>query len=149
MTMPENDISQTDTLDEAESAPSREGRILILDDEMSILDILEQFLQEEGYDCCCAQSPIEALEKLESENFTLLVTDLKMPIMSGDEFIENLRTNERTGDIPVVMLTARDFEMDDEMKQRLGISACMSKPFSPRELVRTVKKILKTQAVTA
>ena len=71
-----------------------------------------------------------------------------MPIMSGDEFVENLRANDRTRDIPVVMLTARDFEMDDEMKERLGISACISKPFSPRELVRTVKEVL-THVVAA
>ncbi len=123
-----------------------ERKILVADNEFHIIQVVAFKFRKNGFNVFTAQDGASALDLAREHLPDVIVTDLRMPIMSGDEFVENLRANDRTRDIPVVMLTARDFEMDDEMKERLGISACISKPFSPRELVRTVKNVL-THAV--
>ena len=71
-----------------------------------------------------------------------------MPVMSGLEFIENLRSDPETVDIPVIMLTARGFAIEDEKKQRLNIAKCLSKPFSPREVLRCIEETLSINSVT-
>lgn len=126
-----------------------ERKILVADNEFHVIQVVALKFRKKGFNVFTAQDGASALDLAREHLPDAIVTDLKMPIMNGDEFVENLRTHDRTKDIPVVMLTARDFEMDDEMKERLGISACVSKPFSPRELVNTVKKVLTQQAVTA
>jgi two-component system alkaline phosphatase synthesis response regulator PhoP len=125
-----------------------EKKILVADNEFHIIQVVALKFRKNGFNVFTAQDGATALDLAREHLPDAIVTDLRMPIMSGDEFVENLRISDRTKDIPVVMLTARDFEMDEEMKERLGISACISKPFSPRELVLTVKDIL-TQVVTA
>jgi two-component system phosphate regulon response regulator PhoB len=62
--------------------------------------------------------------------------------MSGIEFVEKLRQSEQTKDIPVIMLTARSFAIEDEQKRSLNISGCLSKPFSPKELLRSIEDVL-------
>ncbi|MCK5173331.1 MAG: response regulator [Planctomycetes bacterium] len=123
-------------------------KILVADNEFHIIQVVALKFRKNGFNVFTAQDGASALDLAREHLPDVIVTDLGMPIMSGVEFVENLRANDRTMDIPVVMLTARDFEMDDEMKERLGISACISKPFSPRELVRTVKD-LRNQTITA
>jgi len=70
-----------------------------------------------------------------------------MPAMTGLEMVEALRQRQDTADIPVIMLTARGFAIDDSQKQQLRISECLSKPFSPKELLRTVEDVLHQTAV--
>jgi CheY-like chemotaxis protein len=65
-----------------------------------------------------------------------------MPIMSGLELLEKLRSNEKTENIPFVLLTARNFAIEDIKQQQLQISHCITKPFSPKELLRTIEDIL-------
>ena len=69
-----------------------------------------------------------------------------MPVMSGVEMIEKLRQNPETAHIPVIMLTARGFAIEDEQKEQLRVSACLSKPFSPREVLQTIEDVLKQDA---
>jgi CheY-like chemotaxis protein len=66
--------------------------------------------------------------------------------MSGVEMIEKLRENPDTAHIPVIMLTARGFDIEDEQREKLKISACLSKPFSPREVLGTIEEVLKQNA---
>jgi CheY-like chemotaxis protein len=70
-----------------------------------------------------------------------------MPVMTGLDLVRELRRNEATKDIPVIMLTARDFAIEDEQKEDLQISDCLSKPFSPKELLRSIEDILHHRAV--
>ena len=82
-------------------------------------------------------------------NPDIIITDFQMPILNGLEFVQKLRGNGQTSDIPVVMLTARGFSIDDEQKKQLNISECLSKPFSPRELLMNIEDILHSrQALT-
>jgi len=65
-----------------------------------------------------------------------------MPVMSGVELIENLRSDPEFSDIPVIMLTARGFAIEDDKKKQLNISDCLSKPFSPREVLKCIEQTL-------
>ena len=78
----------------------------------------------------------------------VIVTDYQMPIMDGLELIENLRKHEDTAQIPVIILTARDFDIEDKTIEQFKISACLSKPFSPRELLGKIEEII-AQPATA
>ena len=84
----------------------------------------------------------EAFELACEEKPDIIVTDYQMPVMSGLEFVGKLRNSEATRDIPVIMLTARSFAVDDKQKKDLGISQCVSKPFSPKELLENIEDIL-------
>jgi CheY-like chemotaxis protein len=72
----------------------------------------------------------------------IIVTDYQMPVMTGMELVEKLRQNDETKNIPVVMLTARSFAITKEQREQLQISECLSKPFSPRELLVHIEDIL-------
>ena len=126
-----------------------EKKILVADNEFHVIQVVALKFRKNGFNVFTAQDGASALDLAREHLPDAIVMDLKLPIMSGYEFVENLRANDRTRNIPVVMLTARDFEINEEMLERLEISACISKPFSPRELVLTVKKVLKEQTVTA
>ena len=77
-----------------------------------------------------------------SERPDIVVTDYQMPFMTGLDLIGKLRQNEEMKDIPVILLTARSFAISDEQKASLRVEECLSKPFSPRELLKTVEDIL-------
>ena len=76
----------------------------------------------------------------------VIITDLQMPIMTGLELVEKLRSNVDTAAIPVMMLTARGFAIEDDVREKLRISVCLSKPFSPRELLQNVQQVLQQNA---
>ena len=70
-----------------------------------------------------------------------------MPFVTGIELVEKVRSNEETKHIPVVLLTARSFAITQETQESLGIEECLSKPFSPKELLKTIQDILYQRAV--
>lgn len=119
-----------------------EGKVLVADDEIHIIHVVAIKLRNNGYEVITAQDGAEAYELACEHKPDIIVSDLQMPIMNGFEFIEKLRANELMADVPVIMLTARSFEIEDEEKQRLKISECLSKPFSPKELLRIVEDVL-------
>ena len=89
----------------------------------------------------------DAFELACNNDIDVVITDFQMPIMTGLELVEKLREHEPTSHLPVIMLTARGFAIDDEQKERLEISACLSKPFSPRELLRSVEDVIHQSAM--
>lgn len=119
-----------------------EKKILVSDDEIHILHVISIKLRNNGYDVITAENGSTAYDLACEELPDIIVTDYQMPIMSGLEFVEKLRQNEETADIPVIMLTARSFAIEEETKLKLKISACLSKPFSPKELLRHVEDVL-------
>ena len=125
-----------------------EGKVLVADDEIHIIHVVAIKLRNNGYEVITAQDGAEAYELACEHKPDIVVSDLQMPIMNGFEFIEKLRANGLTTDIPVIMLTARSFEIEDEEKQRLKISECLSKPFSPKELLRCIEDVLYQQLVS-
>jgi two-component system alkaline phosphatase synthesis response regulator PhoP len=117
-------------------------KILVVDDEVHIVQVVAIKLRNNGFEVITAENGAEGLELAIQERPNLIVSDYQMPVMSGLEMIENLRAKPETRDIPVVMLTARGFAIEDEKKQQLGVAACLSKPFSPRELLQSIESVL-------
>ena len=118
------------------------GKVLVADDEMHIIHVVTIKLRNNGFEVISAQDGAQAYELACEHKPDIVVTDLQMPIMNGLELVEKLRENDATKNIPVIMLTARSFAVEDEQKQRLEISECLSKPFSPKELLRSIEDIL-------
>ena len=123
-------------------------KVLVVDDEIHIVQVVAIKLRNNGFDVITCENGAQALDLASNEKPDIVVTDFQMPLMTGLELVQNLRSQPDTADIPVVLLTARGFAIKNEQKENLNISACVSKPFSPRELLQTVEEVLK-QAVSA
>jgi two-component system alkaline phosphatase synthesis response regulator PhoP len=117
-------------------------KVLVVDDEIHIVHVVAIKLRNNGYEVLTASNGAEAYELACAENPDIIVTDFQMPVLSGIELVQKLRENERTKDTPVVMLTARSFAISKEQQESMKISACLSKPFSPRELLGNIEDIL-------
>ena len=118
-------------------------KVLIVDDEIHIVYVVAIKLRNNDYDVISAENGAEAFELACSEKPDIIVTDFQMPVMTGLELVQNLRSNPDTAGIPVIMLTARGFAIQDRQAEDLKISACLSKPFSPRELLQSIEEVLK------
>ncbi len=113
--------------------------ILLVDDELHIRRAAE-FKLKRQFNVACAEDGQEAWEMILEHRPDVLVTDLQMPRMNGIELIEHVRANEATADLPVILLTAKGFELQhDEVFLRLKVFQLVSKPFSPRELCKLVQ----------
>ena len=123
-------------------------KVLVVDDEIHIVHVVAIKLRNNGYDVISAENGAEAFELACKEKPDIIVTDFQMPTMTGMELVEKLRQNEMTKDTPVIMLTARSFAIEDEQKENLHISEFISKPFSPKELLRSIEDILYHKAAT-
>jgi len=122
-------------------------KILIVDDEPDALEVLGFKLRESGYLPLFAKDGTRALTIARDERPALIVLDLMLPEVDGLEVCKILRRDPNTASIPVIMLTARAAEMDRVLGLELGADDYVTKPFSPRELVLRIKKLL-TRAAT-
>ncbi|HXX38398.1 MAG TPA: response regulator transcription factor [bacterium] len=116
------------------------GRILVVDDEPHIVELVRYNLVHEGYDVVVAYDGHEALEKARTTSPNLVVLDLMLPYVDGLEVCRALR---RESSVPILMLTAKDTEQDRVLGLELGADDYVTKPFSPRELVARVRAILR------
>lgn len=117
-------------------------KILIVDDDKTTRKILSLYLKEGGFNVTTAENGLNAMEKLGSDTFQLVMTDLNMPFMDGIKFIKTIKANPRTANIPALMLTA---ETDGEEKDRAlkaGADGYLSKPVTAEELVAKIKQML-------
>ena len=117
-------------------------KVLVVDDEIHIVHVVAIKQRNNGYDVVSADNGATAFELATTEKPDIIVTDFQMPIMTGLELTEKLRQHEETKDIPVIMLTARSFAISREQQEQLQISGCLSKPFSPKELLGNIEDIL-------
>lgn len=116
-------------------------RILVVDDEESIVTLLQFNLEQSGYDVITAMDGATALKLASSEPFGLIVLDLMLPGLDGIEVCKQLRQQKIL--TPILMLTAKDDEFDKVLGLELGADDYMTKPFSPREVVARVRAILR------
>lgn len=121
-------------------------KALVVDDEFHIVQVVSIKLKNNGYQVMTAENGADAFKLACEVKPDVIVTDYQMPVMTGLELIEKLRANEETAHIPVIMLTARGFAIEDDQKEQLRVSACLSKPFSPREVLATIEEVLKQGA---
>lgn len=114
--------------------------ILIVDDEFKILEVVKIYLEKEGYIVYTAGNGIDALKIFEKNNIDLLVLDLMLPDISGEEVCEKIR---ELSDLPIIMLTAKCDEDNILNGFNIGTDDYITKPFSPKQLVARVNAVLK------
>lgn len=117
-------------------------KILVVDDEQPIADILRFNLEKEGYQVVCAYDGDEAIELAELEKPDLVLLDIMLPNKDGNEVCREIR---KTQTMPIIMLTAKDSEIDKVLGLELGADDYVTKPFSNRELIARVKANLRRQ----
>lgn len=122
-------------------------KVLVVDDEIHILRVVAIKLRNNGFEVITAEDGKEGYETAIDQKPDVIVSDFQMPNMTGIEMVEKLRQDASTADIPVIMLTARGFAVEDEQKSKLNIAEFLSKPFSPKELLKTVEDVLAAAVV--
>ncbi|HIZ71252.1 MAG TPA: response regulator transcription factor [Candidatus Atopostipes pullistercoris] len=118
-------------------------KILVVDDEKPISDIIKFNLEKEGYEVVTAFDGEEALEKVLEEEPALIILDIMLPKVDGLEVVREVRKNY---DMPIIMVTAKETEIDKVLGLELGADDYVTKPFSNRELVARVKANLRRQS---
>ena len=122
--------------------------ILIVDDEAHIRHVLALKLQGTGYRVLTAMDGEEALEVYAAEKPDLMITDYQMPYLSGLDLCRQLR-QRKANHVPIIMLTARGFDLTIEEMAEAGIEALIGKPFSPKEVVQKVGELLQSVSAEA
>ena len=119
-------------------------KILIIEDEASFSEALSFLLQKEGYSISIADNGKDGLEQFKSQDFDLVLLDLMIPELSG---IEVCRAIRATSQVPIIMLTAKDSEIDKVVGLELGADDYVTKPYSSRELVARIKAVLRRGSI--
>ncbi len=117
-------------------------KILVVDDEPDAVEVIEFNLKQAGFDVTTAADGEEALRKARTQAPDLIVLDVMLPELDGFEVCKILRRDPATAGIPIIMLTAKAAEVDRVVGLELGADDYVTKPFSPRELVLRVRKLL-------
>src|SRR5690348_16472163 len=117
---------------------AKQQTVLVVEDEASIASFVAAYLKNAGYTVRTTASGTEALKLVEAEKPALVVLDLMLPDIDGVEVCKRIRQNS---DLPVLMLTARDEDVDKIIGLEVGADDYMTKPFNPRELVARVRAI--------
>lgn len=117
-------------------------KILVVDDEKHILRLIQVNLEKEGYIVELAGDGVIALEKIGDFKPDLIILDVMMPRKDGFETLKELIGNPQTAEIPVIMLTAKGQDADVFRGWASGVSAYLTKPFNPKELITFVQRIL-------
>ncbi|MDZ7671628.1 MAG: response regulator transcription factor [Halanaerobiales bacterium] len=123
-------------------------RILVVDDEKNIRELLKFNLENEGYDIVEAKDGKEALEKVK-ENIDLVVLDLMLPEIDGLNVCKKIRNDDKLGDLPIIMLTAKSEDIDRIIGLELGADDYVTKPFNTRELIARIKALLRRISMSA
>lgn len=122
-------------------------KVLLCDDEVHILRTAEIRVQRAGYDVRVASDGQQAWEMIQAEMPDILVTDVQMPRLDGLSLVKRLRENPATHDLPVLMLTAKGYELSHaELAEQWQVTSVLTKPFSPRELVEVIERTLASSA---
>lgn len=118
-------------------------RILIIEDEKQLVEMLTMRLEKEGYDVISAHDGKSGLEKARSEKPDLIILDLMLPIMDGYRVCAFLKKDSRYSKIPILMFTAKAQDSDRELGMEMGADAYISKPFDAPVLLAKIKEFIK------
>ena len=117
--------------------------VLVVDDEANIVELVRMYLEQEGFRVESAADGASAMERISREPPAVLILDLMLPEVDGWEVWRRVRAGTAAPDLPIVMLTARDDDVDKIVGLELGADDYVTKPFNPRELVARVKALLR------
>ena len=118
-------------------------KILIIEDDQDIVEMLEYNLREEGYDTFSALNGKDGIALAKKEQPNLIILDIMLPILDGFEVCRMLKSDEIAAQIPVIILSAKSQETDKIVGLELGADDYVTKPFSPRELIARIRAILR------
>ncbi|MFZ5515856.1 MAG: response regulator [Candidatus Zhuqueibacterota bacterium] len=118
-------------------------KIMVIEDDPDISEILEYNLQQEGYDVIVCNDGEKALEQIQKNPPTMILLDLMLPGKNGLEIARAVRKDDRTTNLPIIMITARSEEMDVLQGLELGADDYITKPFRPKEVIARVKALLR------
>ena len=121
------------------------AKILIVDDEIHIKNLLEYNLKKAGYEVFSVANGKSALENIGNFQPELILTDLDMPEMSGYKLIEKLYSNRETRNIPIIIITCKSQNEDIQKGLKLGVKEYIVKPFDPNQLVKKIGEILENE----
>jgi CheY-like chemotaxis protein len=124
------------------------GRVLVVDDDDVIRQLITVNLELEGFDVTTATDGQDCLDKVKDVNPAVITLDIMMPRLDGWEAASRLRADPETADIKVVLLSARAQEADLQRGDRIGVDAYLTKPFDPDELIATVRRLAGLPAVS-
>ncbi|MDG4773174.1 MULTISPECIES: response regulator transcription factor [Micromonosporaceae] len=119
------------------------ARVLVVEDEESFSDALSYMLRKEGFEVSVAPTGTDALTEFDRTGADIVLLDLMLPEMSGTEVCRELRQRSR---VPIIMVTARDSEIDKVVGLEIGADDYVTKPYSPRELVARIRAVLRRQS---
>jgi two-component system phosphate regulon response regulator PhoB len=119
------------------------AKILVVDDEKDILDLIQMSLEREGYKVCAVESGEECVKRAREKMPDLIVLDLMLPGMDGLDVCRVIKNDSKTRHIPIIMLTARGEEADVVTGLEMGADDYITKPFSPRVLNARIKSVLR------
>ncbi|HEU4422241.1 MAG TPA: response regulator transcription factor [Pilimelia sp.] len=122
------------------------ARVLVVEDEESFSDALSYVLRKEGFEVSVAPTGTSALTEFDRTGADIVLLDLMLPEMSGTEVCRQLRQRSH---VPIIMVTARDSEIDKVVGLEIGADDYVTKPYSPRELVARIRAVLRRQSVDA
>lgn len=122
------------------------AKVLVVEDEQSLREPLVFMLEKEGYEVVEAENGEVALAKFETENVDVILLDLMMPKLDGNQVCKRIR---QTSNVPIIMLTAKDTEVDKVVGLEIGADDYITKPYSTRELLARMKAVLRRQSEPA
>src|SRR5215471_17614180 len=120
-------------------------RLLIIDDDAELCELLAEYLQPEGFQVDAVHTGTEAVEKALTGNYALLVLDVMLPGLRGFDVLQKIRATSR---VPVIMLTARGEDVDRILGLEIGADDYLPKPFNPRELAARIHAVLRRTAAS-
>ena len=123
--------------------------ILVVDDSITVRRVTQRLLLREGYRVAMAADGLQALERLQDEVPSIVLTDIEMPRMDGFDLARNIRADARLKDIPIIMITSRIAQKHNEHATELGVNHYLGKPYAEDELIRLVQQYCSVEAVLA
>ncbi len=122
------------------------AKILVVDDEIKIREIIKEYAEFEGYEVAQAEDGMQAVEMVKNQDFDIIIMDVMMPKLDGYSACKEIRKIKQ---IPVIMLSARGEEYDKLFGFELGVDDYVTKPFSPKELLARIRAVMKRSAAPA
>jgi DNA-binding response OmpR family regulator len=120
-------------------------RILVVDDDLELCELLTEYLQPEGFDVDAVYDGVQGVDRALSGDYSLLILDVMLPGIRGFEALRQIRAKSA---LPIIMLTARDEDIDRILGLEIGADDYLAKPFNPRELAARIQAVLRRSATT-
>jgi chemosensory pili system protein ChpA (sensor histidine kinase/response regulator) len=121
------------------AGPSHVPLVLVVDDSITVRRVTQRLLQREGYRVALAADGLQALERLQEERPTVVLSDIEMPRMDGFDLARNIRADGALRDLPIIMITSRIAEKHREHAMELGVNHYLGKPYSDEELLSLIQ----------